>query len=322
MKKRALITGITGQDGSFLAELLLSKGYEVFGSIRRHSIDEVINSRIGHIIKDVNLEYADLTDLDSMQKIVDKSKPDEVYNLASQSDVKVSYENPIYTANTIAIGTLNLLEAIRHHSTNSNVYQACTSEMFGGSIDEDGYQRETTPFKPANPYACAKAFSFNVGVNYRVAYNMYISNGILFNHESSRRGENFVTTKVVKAAVKIHKGLQADLKLGTLDSYRDWGHAKDYVKSMHLILQQDKADDYVCATGKVHSIKDLCEYVFRRLGMDYRDYVKLDPNFVRPQETKHFKGDHSKLTRDTGWIPEFSFEDTMDEMIDFYLNKI
>jgi GDPmannose 4,6-dehydratase len=321
MKKRALITGITGQDGSYLAELLLSKDYEVYGTIRRQSTNDSYTSRINHIINDITLDYADLTDLSSLQYIIDKSKPHEIYNLAAQSHVKVSYDNPIYTANVVALGTLNLFEAVRHYSPHSKVYQAGTSEMFGTSIDNDGFQRETTPFKPANPYACAKLFAHQIGINYRNAYNLHISNGILFNHESPRRGETFVTSKVVRTAVNIYKGLDKELKLGTLESTRDWGHAKDYVKAMWMILQQNKPDDYVCATGETHSIKELCEYVFKKLGLNYEEYVSIDPQFSRPQETQHLKGDSSKLRKIVGWQPEYSYETLLDEMIQYYLNK-
>lgn len=321
MKKRALITGITGQDGSYLAELLLNKEYEVFGIIRRHSSNNLEQSRIGHLLNDIKLEYADLTDLSSLQKVILDSKPHEIYNLGAQSHVKVSYENPIYTANVVAIGTLNLLEAARYYSPYSKIYQAGTSEMFGNSIDTDGFQRETTIFKPANPYAVAKVFAHQICSNYRNAYKMYISNGILFNHESPRRGETFVTAKVVKGAVKIYKGLENELKLGTLDTYRDWGHAKDYTKAMWTILQENEPDDYICATGTTKSIRNLCEYVFTKLGLDYNKHVIIDSTLSRPEETLHLKGDSSKLRNKTGWTPEYTFETMMDEIIEYYLNK-
>ena len=320
MKKRALITGITGQDGSYLAELLLSKDYEVYGTIRRHSVNESNIDRIKHIVDDLKLVYADLTDLSSLQSAIITSNPHEIYNLAAQSHVKVSYDNPIYTTNVVALGTLNLLESVRNYSPYSKIYQAGTSEMFGVSIDEDGFQRETTPFKPANPYACAKLFAHQIGINYRHAYNLHISNGILFNHESPRRGETFVTSKVVRTAVNIYKGKEKELKLGTLESTRDWGHAKDYVRAMWMILQKETPDDYVCATGETHSIRDLCQYVFNKLNMDYENYVSLDPQFSRPQETKHLKGDATKLKVIVGWKPEYTYESLLDEMINHYLN--
>lgn len=319
MKKRALITGISGQDGSYLAEFLLNKGYEVYGTIRRQSTESTLN-RIKHLVGDLKLDYADLTDVSSLQKILIHSKPHEIYNLGAQSHVKVSYENPIYTTNVVALGTLNLLESVRYFSPFSRVYQAGTSEMFGNSVDEDGFQRETTPFKPANPYACAKVFAHQICINYRNSYNLYISNGILYNHESPRRGENFVTVKVIKTAVDIFRGKTNELKLGTLDSHRDWGHSKDYVKAMWMILQHSNPDDFICATGVSHSIKDLCEYVFTKLNMDYEKYVKIDQNFVRPEETKFLRGDSSKLRNVIGWEPEYSFETLMDEIIGHYLN--
>jgi len=234
MKKRALITGITGQDGSYLAEFLLDKDYEVWGIIRRQSTSNTNN--IKHILNKINLIYADLIDLSSLQNAIIRSQPHEIYNLAAQSHVKVSYENPILTANITALGTLNLLEAVKNYAPNARVYQAGTSEMYGNSIDDDGFQRETTPFKPANPYAVAKVFSHNICVNYRNSYNLFISNGILFNHESPRRGADFVTSKVVREAVKISLGLTDSLELGTLSTSRDWGCAKDYVKAMWMIL--------------------------------------------------------------------------------------
>jgi GDPmannose 4,6-dehydratase len=321
MNKKALITGITGQDGSYLAELLLSKGYEVHGTIRRNSSNENITSRINNIIDDVTLHFADLTDLSSLEKAIIATSPDEVYNLAAQSHVGISYQNPVYTANVVGLGTLNLLESVRNYCPNAKIYQAGTSEMFGNSIDDDGFQRETTPFKPANPYACAKQFSHNICINYRNSYNLFISNGILFNHESPRRGENFVTSKIIKGAIAIYNGTQSDLRLGTLDTYRDWGHAKDYTRAMWTILQQDAPGDYICATGITHSIKELCEYVFLKLNLDYKEYIVIDQEFVRPEETVRLKGDSTKLRTLTGWEPEYTFESMIDEMIEYYLNK-
>jgi len=318
MKKRALITGITGQDGSYLAEMLLEKGYDVWGMIRRHSTNFSTTERIEGIINKVNLEYGDLTDLSSIQNILMRCEPHEVYNLAAQSHVKVSYENPIVTANITAVGVLNLLEAIRHYTPHARMYQAGTSEMFGNSIDPDGFQRETTPFKPANPYAVAKVFAHNMCVNYRNAYNMFISNGILFNHESPRRGRDFITSKVVREAVKISRGQADELLLGTLSTSRDWGHAKDYVKAMWMILQDDHPDDYICATGKTHSIAELCQYVFSSLGLDWEKFVKIDPKFSRPEETRHLKGDPQKLQDKLQWKPEYTFETMLDDMINYY----
>jgi len=321
MKKRALITGISGQDGSYLAELLLDKNYEVYGIIRRQSSEEANLVRINDVKDKINLIYGDMIDLTSLQAAIIRAEPHEIYNLAAQSHVKVSYENPILTANIVAIGTLNLLEAMRNYAPNAKLYQAGTSEMFGNSIDEDGFQRETTHMHPANPYACAKVFAHNLCRNYRTAYGMHISNGILFNHESPRRGSEFVTTKVVREAVKISKGLETSLPMGTLSSSRDWGHAKDYVKAMWTMLQQDEPDDFVCATGKTHTIEYLCDYVFGQLGLDYKDYVTQNPKYMRPEETRHLKGDCSKLKNETGWKADYTFESMIDEMIDCYKNK-
>jgi len=321
MKRKALITGITGQDGSYLAELLLEKDYEVYGIIRRQSTDNTTEN-INHIIKDINLEYGDMSDANSLQNAVSLIRPHEIYNLAAQSHVKVSYDNPVYSTNVIALGSLYLMESMRHFVPYSRYYQASSSEMFGNSKDKDGYQRETTKFVPANPYACAKLFAYNLGVNYRNAYNLFISNGILFNHESPRRGEQFVTTKIVKEAVKIKLGLSDELRLGTLDSSRDWGHAKDYVKAMWMMLQHTNGDDFVCATGVNHSVKELCEYTFNKLNLDYTQYVKIDSKHKRPEELRYLKGDSTKLRTVLGWEPDYTFESMLDEMVEYWLNKL
>jgi GDPmannose 4,6-dehydratase len=321
MNKVALITGINGQDGSYLAELLLSKGYEVHGIVKRNSVSENQTHRIDHIMDQLNLHYADMTDMSSLVNVILKCKPDEIYNLAAQSHVRISFDQPLYTANATGIATLNLLEAVRLVSPKSKVYQASSSEMFGNNIDEDGFQRETTPMSPVSPYGCAKVFSYNIGVNYRNSYNMFISNGILFNHESPRRGTNFVTNKVVKEAVRIKLGLSDKLVLGNLDATRDWGHAKDYVKAMWIILQQENPDDYVCSTGISHSVKDLVEYVFGKLDLDWKRYIKTDEKFLRPEELEHLKGDCTKLKTITGWKPEYTFETMLDEMIEWWLNN-
>ena len=318
--KKALISGINGQDGSYLAELLLEKGYEVWGTVKRNSVSETQSSRIEHLRDDnkLNLEYADLTDMASLIRILSKVQPDEVYNLAAQSHVRISFDQPIYTANVTGVGTLNLLEAIRLVSPHSKIYQASSSEMFGNSIDDDGYQRETTPMNPVSPYGCAKVFSYNICRNYRNSYDMKIWNGILFNHESPRRGTNFVTNKVVKAAVRISLGLQDKLHLGNLDATRDWGHAKDYVEAMWLMLQTDNPDDYVCSTGISHSVLELVEYVFGKLELNWKDYIKQDIKFMRPEELNDLKGDCSKLKNITGWKPEYTFETMLDEMINYW----
>ena len=322
-KKRALITGINGQSGSYLAELLLEKNYEVFGTIKRNSVSENQTSRLDSIYEEIknNLIYADLTDMASLLHSLKISDPDEVYNLAAQSHVRISFDQPIYTANATGLGTLNLLEAIRIHNPKIKMYQASSSEMFGNSIDSDGFQRETTPMNPVSPYGCAKVFSYNICRNYRNSYDMFICNGILFNHESPRRGTNFVTNKIVKGAVMIYLGLEKKLVLGNLNATRDWGHAKDYVEAMWLILQEENSGDYVCSTGISHSVQDLVEYVFGKLGINWKDHIETDPKFLRPEELEDLKGDSSKLRTTTGWNPRYTFESMIDEMIEFWLEK-
>lgn len=320
MSKVALITGINGQDGSYLAEFLLDKGYEVWGILKRNSVAENQTARIpDNIFKQLNLVYGDLTDLSSIISVIQKCVPDEIYNLAAQSHVRISFDQPIYTSNVTGLGVLNLLEAVRLTDKKIKVYQASSSEMFGNNIDNDGFQRESTPMGPVSPYGCAKVFGYNICKNYRNSYNMFISNGILFNHESPRRGINFVTNKVAKEAVKIKFGLSDELKLGNLDSSRDWGHAKDYVEAMWLILQHEIPDDFVCSTGISHSVKDLVEYVFESLDLDWTKYVSTDKKYLRPEELKHLKGDCSKIKNDLGWSPEYNFESMMDEMIEYWI---
>jgi GDPmannose 4,6-dehydratase len=291
--------------------------------LKRNSVAENQTSRLDDIFPTIvnNLVYADLNDLASLVRTIQHSQPDEIYNLGAQSHVRISFDQPIYTANTTGIGTLNLLEAVRLIKPDAKIYQASSSEMFGNSIDNDGFQRETTSMNPVSPYGCAKVFGYNICRNYRNSYGMFISNGILFNHESPRRGINFVTNKVVKTAVEIKKGLRNELKLGNLDASRDWGHAKDYVEAMHLILQQENPDDFVCATGISHTVKELCEYVFGKLEMDWKQYVKQDEKYFRPEELDVLKGDSSKL-RALGWEPKYTFETMLDEMIEYWLNKL
>jgi GDPmannose 4,6-dehydratase len=268
-----------------------------------------------------------MTDLASLNRVLHKVQPDEIYNLAAQSHVRISFDQPVYTANTVGIGTLNLLEAALStpYCKYTKIYQASSSEMFGNCIDEDRFQRETTPMNPVSPYGCAKVFGYNITRNYRNSYGMYVSNGILFNHESPRRGTNFVTNKVVKEAVKIFYGQSTELRLGNLEATRDWGHAKDYVEAMWRILQLEEPNDFVCATGVSHSVKELCEYVFTKLGLNYEDYVKLDMKFLRPEELTDLKGDPTKLMKATGWKPTYTFETMLDEMIAYWkheLNKV
>jgi len=318
--KKALITGINGQDGSYLAEFLLDKGYEVWGTVKRNSVSENQTSRIDHIIDKLKLEYCDITDLASIINVINKSQPNEIYNLGAQSHVRISFDQPLYTANATGLSVLNMLEAIRLVNPCIKLYQASSSEMFGNNIDDDGYQRETTPMNPVSPYGCAKVFGYNLVRNYRNSYNLFVSNGILFNHESPRRGTNFVTNKVVKEAVKIKLGLSNKLNLGNLDATRDWGHAKDYVKAMWLILQHDEPDDFVCSTGISHSVKDLVEYTFKKLDLDWQEYVGIDSKFFRPEELHDLKGDCSKAQKILGWKHEYTFETMLDEMIEYWLN--
>jgi GDPmannose 4,6-dehydratase len=314
MSKTAFITGIAGQDGSYMSEYLSNLGYRVTGIIRRNSTVEHQRDRIYHL-PNIELEYGDLTDQSSIERALAKFQPDEIYNLAAQSHVRISSDIPQYTVQTNALGALNVLEAYKFVCPNAKFYQASSSEMFGTSVDEDGYQRETTPMNPVSPYGCSKVFAYNIVRNYRKSYKLHASNGILFNHESPRRGSNFVTNKVVKAAVEIKLGLADSLELGNMDSYRDWGHSKDYVRAMHLILQQDNPGDYVVATGETRSVRDMCEYVFDQLGLDYRQWVVQNPKFLRPEELPYLKGDSSRIRTELGWKPEYTFETMMDEMI-------
>lgn len=319
--KKAFITGVAGQDGSYLAEYLLGMGYEVHGIIRRNSVPENQQSRLENVRGDLHVSYGDLLDQSSIEHLLDKVQPDEIYNIAAQSHVRISYDIPQFTTQTNALGVLNVLEAYRRSCPTAKFYQASSSEMFGSSVDADGFQRETTPMTPVSPYGCTKVFGYNIVRNYRNAYKLHASNGILFNHESPRRGSNFVTNKVVKSAVEIYLGQRKDLVLGNLDAYRDWGHSKDYVRAMHLILQQPEAGDWVVATGETRSVRDMCEYVFSKLNMNYQDYVKQDPKFLRPEELPYLKGDSSRI-RALGWTPEYTFETMMDEMIEYWLLQL
>lgn len=320
--KKALITGINGQDGSYLAEFLLGQGYEVYGILKRNSVSENQTFRIDHIRDKITLYYGDILDLSSLIFAIKESQPDELYNLAAQSHVRVSFDMPIYTTQTNCIGIMNVLEAIKLIKPDTKIYQASSSEMFGNSIDEDNFQRETTPMHPVSPYGCSKLFGFNLCRNYRHAHNMFISNGILFNHESPRRGTNFVTNKVCKEAVKIKLGLSDKLFLGNLSSTRDWGHAKDYVKAMWLILNHNKSDDFVCATGVAKSVEYLVDYVFDKLNLNKNTCLSIDPRLFRPEELYNLKGDSSKLKTDTGWSVSYTFESMIDEMIGYWFNLL
>lgn len=321
---RALITGITGQDGSYLAEFLLAKGYEVHGIIRRASTFNT--DRIDHIYSDphatgpkMKLHYADLTDANSLLKAINACKPTEVYNLGAQSHVRVSFDQPIYTADATGVGTIHLLEAVRQFQDSSGVnvryYQASTSEMFGG-MAESAPQSEATPFHPRSPYGCAKLYGHWITINYRESYGMHASCGILFNHESPRRGETFVTRKVTRAVGRIKHGLQDKLFMGNLDAKRDWGFAGDYVEQMWLMLQQDTPDDYVVATGETHTVRQFCERAFGRVGLNYEDHVEIDPRYYRPAEVDLLWGDPTKAKKQLGWVPKVGFEGLVDMMTD------
>jgi GDPmannose 4,6-dehydratase len=319
--KKAFITGIGGQDGSYLSEHLINIGYEVHGIIRRNSTPEHQESRIDHLANNVKTYYGDLLDYASIQNLLEKIQPDEIYNLGAQSHVRISFDIPIFTTQTNVIGVTNMLEIFKSTCPNAKFYQASSSEMFGSSVDEDGFQRETTLMNPVSPYGCSKVFGYNLVRNYRKSYDLFASNGILFNHESPRRGSNFVSNKIIKAAVRIKKGLQDKLELGNLDAYRDWGHSKDYVKAMHLILQYEQPDDFVVATGETHSVRELCDYIFNYLGLNYEDHVIQNQKFLRPEELKYLKGDSNKITNLLGWKPEYTFESMLNEMIEYCLKK-
>ena len=316
--KKAFITGIAGQDGSYLAEYLVGLGYEVHGTIRRNSTPEHQESRISHLDGVVNTHYSDLTDYASIHKLLKSIQPDEIYNIGAQSHVRISFDIPIFTAQINAVGVLNILEAYKDACPTARFYQASSSEMFGSSVDEDGYQRETTRMTPVSPYGCSKVFGYNIVRNYRKSYGLFATNGILFNHESPRRGSNFVTNKVVKSAVRIKLGLENQLELGNLDAYRDWGHSKDYVRAMHSIINHDVADDFVVATGETRSVRDMCKYVFGKLDLNYEDYVVQNQKHLRPEELPYLKGDSTRARTILGWKPEYTFESMMDEMIEHW----
>ena len=318
--KKAFITGINGQDGSYLAELLLNKNYKVYGIFRRNSFPENQTTRLDKIYNKLELSYGDVLDETALEKIINSVKPDEIYNLAAQSHVRISFEIPKFTAQTNAIGVLNVLEAIRKNSRKSKFYQASSSEMFGISVDPDGYQRETTKFDPNSPYGCSKVFGYNLVRYYRRAYNIFSCNGILFNHESPRRGSNFVTNKIIKTAVRIKLNLEKKLYLGNLDTFRDWGHSKDYVDAMHKILNHTKADDFVIATGQTHSIRQFCDITFKKLGLNYKNYVIQKKEYFRPSEVKYLRGDSKKARKLLKWKPKYAFEDLIEEMTNYWLD--
>jgi GDPmannose 4,6-dehydratase len=308
--KRALIFGITGQDGSYLSELLLQKGYEVHGALRRSS--SFNTGRIDHIFDDIHLHYGDVTDPLSIVRLMESIQPNEIYNLAAMSHVKVSFDIPKYSRDSVGLGAVDIYEAERILGTGARIYNAASSEMFGSTPPP---QSETSHFNPRSPYAAAKMYAYYMGKNYREGYGMFISNGILFNHESPRRGETFVTRKITRAATRIRLGLQKELRLGNIDACRDWGHAKDYVRAMWLMLQQESADDYVVAMGTSHSVKTFIGKTFGLLGLAWRDYVTVDPNYFRPTEVESLQGDPRKARVGLGWLPEYDFDALVEDMV-------
>ena len=322
--KKAFITGINGQDGSYLTEYLLSLGYEVHGMVRRNSTSENQSARLTKAFESGKLitHYGDLLDQTSIERLLTEIMPDEIYNIAAQSHVRVSFDIPQFTVQTNSLGVLNILEAYKRICPNAKFYQASSSEMFGLTVEDDGFQRETTVMNPVSPYGCSKVFAYNIVRHYRRAYNLHAVNGILFNHESPRRGTNFVTNKVVKAACKIKLGLQDKLELGNMDSYRDWGHSKDYVRAMHMILNHDTPEDFVVSTMETHSVREMCEVVFSYLGLDYKDYVVQNPKFLRPEELPYLKGDSTKIRETLGWKPDYTFEALMHEMCDHWMDVL
>ncbi|AFC99391.1 GDP-mannose 4,6-dehydratase [Methanocella conradii HZ254] len=311
MTKRALITGITGQDGSYLAELLLKKGYDVYGLVRRTS--NINTSRIENILDKINLIQGDMADQSSLISAVKQSQPDEVYNLAAQSFVGSSWSQPIFTGDVTGLGVARLLEAIRVNELNAKFYQASSSEMFGKAVETP--QNEKTPFHPRSPYGVAKVYGHWIAVNYRESYGMFVCSGILFNHESPRRGMEFVTRKISNGVARIYHGLDSELRLGNLDAKRDWGYAGDYVEAMWLMLQQKTPDDYVIATGETHTVREFCEIAFEAAGLDWKKYVKIDPRFLRPAEVELLMGDSSKARKALKWKPRVSFKELVRMMV-------
>ena len=320
--KKALITGITGQDGSYLAEYLLELGYEVHGIVRRQSVAENQSSRIMNINDQVSNHYGDLMDEHSLYRIMKEVEPDEIYNLAAMSHVRVSFDVPSFTIKTNSLGVLNILEAYREAAPGAKFYQASSSEMFGNSVDEDGCQRLTTIMSPVSPYGCSKVMGYNLVKHYRNDYKLHSCNGILFNHDSPRRGTNFVTHKVVKTAVEIKKGLKDKLELGNMDSSRDWGHSFDYVRAMHLLLNHNEAKDWIVSTGETRTVRELCEYVFTALDMNYQDYVVQNQKYMRAEELKYLRGDSTEIREKLGWKPKYTFESMMDEMIETWMQRL
>lgn len=318
--KKALITGISGQDGSYLAEFLLDKNYEVHGIVRRKSVTEENDNRIRHLFylnKNIHTHYGDMRDIESLRNIIIEIQPDEVYNLAAQSHVGISFKMPQYTLEVNGMGVYNLLTVLRYYCPTAKMYQASSSEMFGNEVDADGFQRETTPMKPVSPYGCSKVLAHNLCNHYRIAYDMFICCGILMNHTSNRRGANFVGKKMLKAAVEIYLGKKTDkLELGNLSPSRDFGHSKDYIRAMWMMLQQDQPDDYVIASGESHTIEEFCQKIFAKLGMNYKNHIISNtPKQMRPHELVFLKGDSHKARKILGWKPEYNFDTLVEDML-------
>jgi GDPmannose 4,6-dehydratase len=324
MNKLALIIGANGQDASYLAEFLLEQGYNVHGTIRRNSVPESQTTRIQHLQNQnlITLHYADLTDALSIESVIQRLQPDEIYHLAAQSHVQISFELPQYTLDVNGGGTLAVLEAVRRFSQHSKVYHAATSEMFGNSCDLDGYQRETTPMVPVSPYGCAKLYAHTLCRNYAQSYGLFVCSGILFNHESPRRGINFVTNKVALEAAKIKLGLSKKLVLGNMQAKRDWGHAKDYVEAMWLMLQQKNPDSFVVATGETRTVKEMVDCVFEKVNLDVNKYVQTSDKYFRPEELHYLRGDATKAREVLKWSPKINFSSMMEEMVEYWINKL
>jgi len=320
--KKILIIGITGQDGSYLCRYLLKLNYEVHGIVRRLSVSENQTSRLDDINNHVHLHYGDLLDGQGLFNIISKVKPLEIYNLAAMSHVGISREIPYFTIQTNGAAVVNILEIIKNNFPKIKFYQASSSEMFGNSVDDDKFQRLSTPMNPVSIYGCSKLLAFNLVRHYRAAYKLNLRNGILFNHESPLRGSNFVTSKIIKTAVEIKEGLKNKVFLGNLDSYRDWGHAKDYVKAMKMIVDYDEPRDWIVSSGVSRSVRDICDYTFKKLDLDYKDFVVQDPKFIRSEELNFLRGDSSEIRNILGWKPEISFEELIDEMLHHWYEKI
>ena len=321
IEKNCLVLGIAGQDGSYLTEHLQSLGHKVYGLVRRNSVAENQISRLDGL-ENVHTLYGDVTDVSSLIKAFDLAKPDYVFNLAAQSHVRVSFDVPQYTAETNGVGVIKILDIIKDLYPEVKFYQASSSEMFGNSIDSDLAQRETTPMHPVSPYGCAKLYGYHITRTYRNSYNLFAANGILFNHESPRRGSNFVTNKIAKNAVEIYLGKKTKLELGNLEAKRDWGHSKDYVRAMLKILEHDVPEDFVISTGQTRSVRQFCEVAFKGLGLNYEDHIVVNPKFFRPQELNELRGDSSKAQKILGWQPEITFDEMVEEMVGHWITVL